>query len=146
MAKFKYRMQNILDIKMKLESQAKIAYGNANLRYLEEQEKLQKLVVRKTHYDMRLKELMQGDINVMDIKHAREDVNNIKVIMRRQMVEVHKAEMALDEARKALNQVMQERKGQEKHREKAFDEFKKEIASSESKEIDELVSYTYNAK
>lgn len=146
MAKFKYRMQNILDIKMKLESQAKIAYGNANLHYLQEQEKLQEIVLRKTRYDKRLKELVQGDINVIDIKHAREDVNNIKVIMRRQMVEVHKAEQALEEARKALNQVMQERKGQEKLREKAFDEFKKEIATSESKEIDELVSYTYNAK
>ena len=146
MAKFKYRMQNILDIKMKLESQAKIAYGNANLRYLQEQEKLQEIVLRKTRYDKRLKELMQGNLNVLDIKHARDDVNNIKVLMRRQMVEVHKAELALEDARKALNQVMQERKGQEKLREKAFDEFKKEIATSESKEIDELVSYTYNAK
>ena len=27
MAKFRYRMQNILDVKMKLESQAKIAYS-----------------------------------------------------------------------------------------------------------------------
>ena len=89
---------------------------------------------------------MQGNLNVLDIKHARDDVNNIKVLMRRQMVEVHKAELALEDARKALNQVMQERKGQEKLREKAFDEFKKEIATSESKEIDELVSYTYNAK
>ena len=29
MAKFIYRMQNILDIKLKLESQAKIAYSQA---------------------------------------------------------------------------------------------------------------------
>ena len=39
MAKFIYKMQNILDIKIKLETQAKNAYGAANRRYLEEQEK-----------------------------------------------------------------------------------------------------------
>lgn len=146
MAKFKYRMQNILNIKIKLESQAKIALGNATAKYNQEQDKLQQIVMRRVRYEKHLKELMQGDINVMDIKHAREDVENIKVLVRQQMVEVHKAEMELNEARKALNQVMQERKGQEILREKAFDEFKKEIANSESKEIDELVSYTYNAK
>ena len=39
---------------------------------------------------------------------------------------------------------MQERKVQEKLREKAFEEFKHELAEAETKEIDELVSYTYN--
>ena len=29
-------------------------------------------------------------------------------------------------------------------REKAFEEFKQELAATETKEIDELVSYTYN--
>ena len=40
MAKFTYRMQNILDIKIKLEKQAKIAYATASRQLAEEQEKL----------------------------------------------------------------------------------------------------------
>ena len=40
MAKFIYRMQNILDIKLKLESQAKIAYSQANAALREEEAKL----------------------------------------------------------------------------------------------------------
>lgn len=32
MAKFRYRMQNILDIKEKMENQAKTAYGMANAK------------------------------------------------------------------------------------------------------------------
>ena len=32
MAKFKYRMQNILDVKRKLEEQEKINYGIANAK------------------------------------------------------------------------------------------------------------------
>ena len=42
MAKFTYRMQNILDIKIKLENQAKIAYATASRQLADEQEKLQK--------------------------------------------------------------------------------------------------------
>ena len=33
MAKFRYRMQNILDIKFKLEDQAKMEYAAANMKY-----------------------------------------------------------------------------------------------------------------
>ena len=34
MAKFRYRMQNILEIKEKMEEQEKVAYGIANARLL----------------------------------------------------------------------------------------------------------------
>ena len=144
MAKFKYRMQNILDIKMKLESQAKIAYGIANQKYLEEQKKLQELMLRRASYERALKESMIGTIDVRQVSRARADVNTMKTIMRRQMIEVHKAERALEDARKALNEVITERKTHEKLKEKALEQFKAELNAEESKEIDQLVSYTYN--
>lgn len=146
MAKFRYRMQNILDIKKKLESQAKIAYGIANQKYLDEQQKLQEIVLRRNSYEKHLKESMMGQIHVKEIMRAREDVNAMKTLMRRQMIEVHKAELALEDARKALNEVMQERKTHEKLKEKAFEQFMEEEKAAESKEIDQLVSYTYNNK
>lgn len=146
MAKFKYRMQNILDIKMKLESQAKIAYGIANQKYMEEQKKLQEIMLRRASYERVLKESMMGTIDVRQVSHARADVNTMKTIMRRQMIEVHKAERALEDARKALNEVMMERKTHEKLKEKAFEQFKADLNAEESKEIDQLVSYTYNNK
>ncbi|MCM1105656.1 MAG: flagellar export protein FliJ [Blautia sp.] len=144
MAKFVYRMQNILDIKEKLETQAQMAFALANQAYMEEQEKLQALLVRRVGYEKRLKELMAGTIDVKSVTNARADVNAMKTIVRRQMMEVHKAEREMEDARQALNEVMQERKVQEKLREKAFDEFKRELAAQETKEIDELVSYTFN--
>lgn len=146
MAKFKYRMQNILDIKLKLESQAKIAYGIANQKYLAEQKTLQELIIRRTGYEMALKELMTGMLDAREIAHARADVNTMKTLVRRQMIVVHKAELELNDARQKLNEVMMERKTHEKLREKAFEQFMEEIKESESKEIDELVSFTYNSK
>ena len=144
MAKFRYRMQNILNIKMTLESQAKIAYGIANQKYMEEQRKLQEIILRRNSYEKILKESMMGTIDVRQVSHARADVNTMKTLMRRQMIEVHKAERALEDARKALNEVMMERKTHEKLKEKAFEQFKAELNAEESKEIDQLVSYTYN--
>lgn len=146
MAKFKYRMQNILDVKLKLESQAKIAYSTANQKYLDEQKKLQELMLRRIGYEKELKNLMSGAIDVKKISNARADVNSIKTLIRRQSVVVHKAQMELENARNHLNELMKDRKTHEILREKAFEEFKNEIKAEESKEIDELVSYTYNAK
>lgn len=146
MAKFRYRMQNILDVKMKLESQAKIAYGIANQKYMEEQQKLQEILLRRTSYEKILKESMMGTIDVRQVSHARADVNTMKTLMRRQMIEVHKAEMAMEDARKKLNEIMMERKTHEKLKEKAFEQFKEELKAEESKEIDQLVSYTYNER
>ena len=146
MAKFKYRMQNILDVKLKLESQAKIAYGIANQKYLAEQKTLQELIIRRTGYEMALKELMTGTLDIKKVTQARADVNTMKTLVRRQMIVVHKAELELNEARQKLNEVMVERKTHEKLREKAFEEFKEELKQVESKEIDELVSFTYNSK
>ena len=96
------------------------------------------------NYEKKLRETLQGNLDVRQVAQARADVDNMKTLVRRQMLNVHKAEKELEEARDKLNAVMQERKVQEKLREKAFEEFKKELAAAETKEIDELVSYTYN--
>ena len=144
MAKFVYRMQNILNIKLKLESQAKIAYSNANRALQEEQEVLQHLMLRRMEYEKKLKALMEGSINISEINHARADVNSMKNLIRKQLMAVRKAEILVEEARRNLNSVMQERKTYEKLKEKDFESFKKELLYEESKEIDQLVSYSYN--
>ena len=146
MAKFKYRMQNILDIKTKLETQAQNEYGIANRKYLEEQAALQELMIRRVEYEKSLKELVEGMLDIKSINNARNDVNNIKTLVRRQMMEVHKAGIVLEKARNELNEKMKERKTHEKLKEHALDEFKADLQMAETKEIDELVSYTFNGK
>ncbi len=146
MAKFVYKMQNILNIKMKLENQAKIAYGQANAKLLEEQGKLQKILVRKAGYEKQAKKLVSGTICVADIKENKRAIDTMKSIMRQQMLEVQLAERNLEAARARLNEVMTERKTHEKLKEHAFDEFKQELEYEESKVVDELVSYTYHTR
>ena len=129
MAKFAYRMQSILDIKEKMEGQAKIAYGVANAKLMDEQGKLQQIMIRKAGYESQARNLVNGTIDVPKIKECKRAVDTMKTMQR---------------SRLKLNEVMMERKTHEKLKEQAFEVFKQEMQYAENKEIDELVSYTYH--
>lgn len=143
MAKFVYRMQSILDIKYKLEEQERTAYSIANGKLAEENQKLQTLLIRRAGYERRAKELAVGTIDVQSIQENKRAIDMMKSLIRDQMMQVHIAEKNVELARKRLNDVMVERKVQEKLREKAFEEFKVEVAAKEAQEVDELTSFTY---
>ena len=136
-------MQNILDIKLKLETQAQMVFAEANQKYMEEQKILQEYLMRRIGYEKTLKEAMDGTIDVQAVTNARADLNAMKTLVRRQVMEVHKAERRLEDASRALEEGWQERKVQEKLREKAFEEFMAEENRTQAKEIDEVTSYVY---
>ncbi len=136
-------MQNILDIKLKLENQAKISYSQANAKLREEQMKLQGILVRKAGYEKKAKELVSGTINIQGIQENKRAIDAMKSAMREQLLQVQVAEKNMEAARLRLNQVMIERKTHEKLREKAFEQFRQELAYEENKAVDELVSYSY---
>ncbi len=144
MARFNYKLQSVLDIKQKLESQEKIAFSLAAGKLQEEQDKLQNLMIQKASYDRQARKLVEGKINILEINACRRAVETMKTRIRTQMLEVHKAEKQLEEVRLRLNEVMIERKTYEKLREKKFEEFKQQLLYEENKEVDELVSYTYH--
>lgn len=146
MAKFVYRMQNILDIKQKLERQAKADYGLANAKLIEEQQKLQKIIVQKSGYENRARELVSGSICVNDIRENKRAIEAMKVIMRRQLQEVQNAERQVEAARARLQEIMTDRKTHEKLKEHAFEAYMLEQGQEENKIVDELVSYTYHEK
>ena len=144
MAKFVYRMQNILDLKIKMEEQRKAEYGLANARLRKEEDKLRELIIRKAGYEKQARELVQGTIDVHKIHTCKHAIDAMQSAIRTQMIEVHVAEKNVELARSKLNQVMIERKTYEKLREKAFEEFKQEVAYEENRMVDELVSYNYH--
>jgi len=146
MAKFKYRMQNILDIKEKLESQAKMEYAQAKIRLNQEEDILDQLRQRKEQYEMEGRELLIKNLVVQDIIENRGAVRSMEEIIHKQILQVTIAERNLEDKRIKLTNVMQERKSHETLKEKAFEGFLKDLNSQESKEIDELTSYRYGQK
>ncbi len=146
MSKFIYRMQNILNLKLKLEEQQKMEFAAARKRLDEEEEKLELLFGRKAGYEEEGRRLREDSLNVQDIRDNRNAILQMDEYIAYQKVQVSKAEAELEKERQKLKEAMQERKIQEKLRENAFQIFMKEENAREGKEVDELVSYTYGQK
>ena len=146
MAKFIYKLQNVLNLKLKMEGQAKEALSAARMALDEEEEKLQALKDRKRGYEEHARELLNGTLNMLEIESNQNAITVMDGLIAAQALQVQKAEQNLERARVEMTVAMQERKTQEILRERAFEEFLQEENRAESKAIDELTSYTYGQK
>lgn len=146
MAVFKYRMQNILDIKQKLEESAKMEFSEANARVAAEEEKLSAIEMRKLAYEKEGESLRKEQLYVQEIKSNVQAISVLGGMVKAQEREVEKAKVIQEQKRLQLQEAMQERKIQEKLRENKFEEFIREENARESKEIDELTSYVYGKR
>lgn len=146
MARFRYRMQNLLNIKLKMEDQAKQAFSAARLSLDEEERKLEALRGRKRAYEQRAETLLQGQLDVREIGENKNAILIMDGYIAAQLAEVDKVAKRLEQARERMTVAMQERKTHETLREKAFEEFIREENRAESKVIDELTSYTYGQR
>lgn len=146
MARFRYRMQSILDIKLKMETQAKQEFAAAQLRLREEEERLAALRKRRDGYERRAREQLMGALNCRDMAENREAILRMDEYIALQHIQIRKAEEKVEQAREKLAAVMIERKSHETLKEKAFEQFLMDEKKQESKEVDELTSYTYGQR
>ncbi|MGB4659859.1 MAG: flagellar export protein FliJ [Mobilitalea sp.] len=144
MKKFQYHMENILQVKKKLEDQMKIAYGTARMRLNKEEEKLESMIQKETSYQDQLRVLRSDRLDIMQIKQCEQAVEFMKMNIKQQNIAVKNAAQRLEVARIRLHDAMVERKTQERLKEKAFDNYKIEYDAEERKEVDELNSFNYN--
>ena len=143
MAKFIFKMESILSVKQKLEDQAKAEYSIEIIKLRQEEEKLDELKKRKSEYQTKLYDAVMDTLDILKIKILEDSVENIKYNIKLQMVVIVNQQQKVDRAREKLDNAMKERKTYEKHKEKAFEEFKAEINAEEQKEINELVSFKF---
>lgn len=146
MACFRFSMQNILNMKEKLEDQAKNEYAQANARLLREQERLKIIVARREEAREKLKLVLYETLSVAEIRTRENAVEVLKFYAMQQQLAVKRCEKEVEVARERLSEAMKERKIFEKLREKAFDEFVFEENRKEQKEVDELMSYKHGTK
>lgn len=146
MACFRFSMQNILNMKEKLEDQAKNEYAQANARLLREQEKLEIIVARREEAREKLKLVLYETLSVAEIRTRENAVEVLKFYAMQQQLAVKRCEKEVEVAREKLSEAMKERKIFEKLREKAFEEFVFEENRKEQKEVDELMSYKHGTK
>ena len=142
MAKFIFKMESILSVKEKLEEQAKAEYSIEMMKLRQEEEKLDKLKLRRDMYQSKLYDAVTDKLNILEIKILEDSVENIKYNIKLQMVVVANQQRAVEKAGEKLDNAMKERKTSE---ENAFEEFKAEINAEEQKEINELVSFKFRS-
>lgn len=144
MAKFIYKMQNVLNVKLRLETQAKTEYAEKMRKLQDEEDRMRQLVSQSQHYQDEVKTLTSERLDIPKIKQCNDSIKVMKDLMNEQAIKIRVAQKNLEIARGKLSTAMQERKIHEKLREEAFEEFKLELNAEEKKEIDEVVSFNYN--
>ncbi len=145
MKKFRYSMESVLQIKLKLEDQAKIAYGTARMKLTQEEENLEKLKKRQRLLEADLRDLRAGILDLYQIIQCEQAIEYTKTKIKQQLTVVRNAAHRLEVARIRLNDAMVGRKTQERLKEKAFEEYIQEFDAEERKEVDELNSFNYNS-
>ena len=146
MAKFVYRMQNILELKEKLEEQEKNNFALRQRQLNEELEILDGLLEHLRAIEEEGKALRLTVIDILKIKENERSKEYAEEEVKKQRIKVRVAEKNLDAARVRMQEAIKERKIHEKMREKAFERFVEELNAAEVKEIDELTSYVYGTK
>lgn len=144
MAKFIFKLENVLQIKEKIEEQEKINFGNAQAALNEAIMKYEHLVDRKNNAADKLRNLLNNGGSVIEIKQAEEAVEILKMYCRTQLLQVKIEEKNVEIAREKLEEAIKERKTYEKLKENEFEEYKQEMQKKEDLEINELVSYKYS--
>ena len=146
MARFRFGMQGILNIKEKLETQTKQAFASAQAGLLAEEEKLNALKSRRAEYFEKGRGLRAGTLHILDLEENQNAIKILDGYIAEQEKNVELARRKVERAREDMAQAMREKKTYETLREKAFQEFLQEENKAEGKTVDELVSYTYGQK
>jgi flagellar FliJ protein len=137
-------MENLLQVKKKLEDQAKITYGMARLRLTKEEEKLEQMKLRRNSFVDELRGLRSAKLDLLKIKQCEHAIEVMDQNIKQQVTVVKNAAHRLEIARIRLNDAMVERKTQERLKENAFEAYLLELDNEEQKEVDELNSFNYS--
>ena len=151
MAKFIYSMQNVLNIKERMETQAKTEYAQMLGALHDEEVKMHNIMSTLNSYKVQASQLSIGKLDIAKIRRCNEAIKITEDMAKRKendevMFYETKAlaERNVEASMKRLADAVKERKVQEKLKEKAFEQFLQELNAQEMKEIDEVVSFNYN--
>lgn len=146
MARFKYAMENILNIKTKIEEQKRMELGRAIAAYNQAVETRQSI---RRQVDAIREEFSQSTgikLTAERLVEMNRRVSYYERSLKSQELEVIRRSKVVDTKREALKHALEEKKIQEKLKEKALEKFVEEEKATEQKHLDEVVGYRYATK
>ncbi len=146
MARFNFRLQSVLNLKIRLEDQQRNNFAAARKRLSDEEEKLEVLKGRLAFYEEEGRQMREDVLVLQDLLDNENSIVRIKEYIADQEINVRRAENALEEERLKLVEAIKERKMYERLRERAFEEFMAEENHKEGVENDEHNSFVYTQR
>lgn len=146
MAKFSFRLQNVLNLKVRLEDQQRNVFAAAQKKLNEEEEKLNNLYLRKESYEEKGRQMREKTLHLQDILENETAITRVKEYIEDQKARVRLQEKKVEDERAKLVEMIKERKMYERLREKAFENYLEEEKHTEGVENDEHNSYVYGVR
>lgn len=143
MAKYKYKLQSVLDYREGIEEKAKVEYGQEVMNHeamLEEMRLLEEHILQMIAL---MKDATQG---LLDVKNLMQypsyiDAKKAERVSLLERIKAH--EEVVNEKKRLMLQAMTDRKSVEKLKEKDFEAYKQMQKKEEQKFVDQLVSYKF---
>ncbi len=146
MKKFKYKLEKLLEIRIKLEEVKKIELGVVSQELKLEKEKEFKLKKEIIEQLEKGKQELENQLNIRKLRIANEYMYIMKNRIKAQEERTKIKEKELENKIMELLEKTRERKILEKLKEKEYARYLKEEKKEEQKNTDEVVSYMYNIK
>lgn len=143
MKKFKFRLENVLALRTRIEQDKKRDLALVNKELVEATHKigLFKGVVNQT--SLKMKEKTKDTVDVAQVMFFNSYILQLKQLIQFQHQKVHEINQRLEEKRKILAVATQNRKIIEKLKEKQYDEFMKNAERQEQLFIDDIAISKY---
>ncbi len=145
--KFKFKLQKILDMKLKQEEDQKHVFTRALNKLRTEQQKLERLIQlrQQKQHEMKMKMELE-ELDAFEMQMYASYIERLKRDIALQREVVRKAEETVEIEKAKLQAIMAERKAFEKLKEKHYQRFLQEQEAEERKLIDELATVKFARK
>ncbi len=138
MARFRFRLQKVLEARRAFEDNAKRELGSAQRELTRQRRIRDNLITERRDFlvemSERRKHRLPAQLYVEDIQYEWQ----LRLRIREQRNEVKKAERTVEQKREALVKAMKERKMMEKLRERHWERFKEKVKAEEFAFADEI--------
>jgi len=143
MAKFVFKLESVLRVKIQQEESVKNELGKAIQKLEAEKSKLERLKIAHEEiiYEFNMKTKKTTVHNLIEFNNF---ISHLRAKIKQQKERVNKASLIVDKIREELVKAVQERKMLEKLKEKKYEEYLTEQKKLEQKTNDEIVSYKHN--
>ena len=142
--KFRYRLEKVLEFKIKKEEEEKEALAALLAEEARERQIKAQLEQELAETQMTLKtKHLSGTLNVEELRFYPSHIKNLENRIKNQVLRLKELAIRIVEQREALLKAAQEKKVYEKHKEKCHEEWVKEMDAEEARLIDELATIKF---